>query len=146
MIRNTPYGKRIQSKIQRETNDHMSRSAYHHPALVPGGHFYGLPSIHGPPPHQFIGHPGAHHMQPMGDYGNPRGSPYLGGYPQQHQGPPPPHHAHHPGHPQNGQLGQMHQQQQFAPFPGMGMGAPESGAYGQQMAGGYGGMSNGGFM
>lgn len=139
MIRNTPYGKRIQSKIQRETNDHMSRSAYHHPGLVPGGHFYGLPSIHGPPPHQYIQHPG-HHMQPMGDYGNPRGSPYLGGY-QSHQGPPPPHHAHHP---QNGQIGQMHQQQQFAPFPGMGMPA-EGGAYGQ-MAGNYGGMSNGGFM
>ncbi|KAL8278430.1 hypothetical protein RQP46_009120 [Phenoliferia psychrophenolica] len=107
MIRNTPYGKRIQSKIQRETSDHMRGNGGYHPQLVPAGHFYGMGSIH-PPPHQFLQqHPG-HHMNQMGDYNNAR-SPY-GGY--GNQGPPGPSHHHH--HPQGSIQGH-----QFAPFPGV---------------------------
>lgn len=103
MIRNTPYGKRIQSKIQRETSDHMSRGAYHHQALVPGGggHFYNMP----PPPHQFLQHPGHGHHMSMGQGSDFSRSPYLGGYGNQ----PPPHHLQMH---QQQQLQQQHQQQQ----------------------------------
>lgn len=125
MIRNTPYGKRIQSKIQRETSGHMRGNGGYHPQLVPGGHFYGMGSMH-PPPHQFLQqHPG-HHMGQMGDYNNAR-SPYLGGYGQ--QGPP-----HHQGPHSN----------QFAPFPSM----PIQDYQTNGMAGGmpgHVGLSNGGY-
>lgn len=141
MIRNTPYGKRIQSKIQRETSDHMRGNGGYHPQLVPGGHFYGMASMH-PPPHQFLQHP-AHHMNQMGggDY-NAR-SPYLGGY--QSQGPPPlahhqqQQHHHHPNGANPGQ-GQL----QFAPFP---QGIPSMGIQDYQSNGmnGHVGLSNGGY-
>ncbi|GAA6061092.1 hypothetical protein JCM10212_006293 [Sporobolomyces blumeae] len=138
MIRNTPYGKRIQSKIQRETNDHMRHGGYHGHYIPAGGHFYGMPpSMHAP--HQYIApHPGMHHGPPpphgMGEYGG-RGSPYvgigaIGGYPAPppHAGGPspaygaPPHH-----HQQNGsQAGAG-----FAPFPGQGPMAMNGGEYPQ---------------
>ncbi|GAA5868617.1 hypothetical protein JCM1840_005513 [Sporobolomyces johnsonii] len=147
MIRNTPYGKRIQSKIQRETNDHMRHGGYHAHYVPAGGHFYGMPSIHGPPHHaQYIGHhPGMHHAPPpphaMGDYAA-RGSPYLGmgalgGYPA----PPPPHaggpaaaYGAPPHHHQNGSQGGA-----FAPFPqGAPMGMGVSGEYSQAPPAGHG--------
>lgn len=145
MIRNTPYGKRIQSKIQRETHDHHRGGGYHggynHPAVVHGGHFYGMPPMHGgPPPHQFMGHPG-HHV-PMGDFGHGRGSPFLG-YGPGPGGPGPQHHMQNGGPPPPGPPGAH--QQHFAPFPGGMNGEP--GAYGGAMAaGGYGMQTNGSFM
>ncbi|GAA5969605.1 hypothetical protein JCM11641_008174 [Rhodosporidiobolus odoratus] len=145
MIRNTPYGKRIQSKIQRETNDHMRHSGgYHggggggHQHFVPGGHFYGHPgSMHGPPHPQYYG--GMHHApppppphfggaDPYARGASPYGMPHMQGYPPQGmppQGMPPMGHGHAHGTPQqmhqavNG-VGQPQQQGQqgFAPFPG----------------------------
>ncbi|BGP02159.1 hypothetical protein NBRC10513v2_005805 [Rhodotorula toruloides] len=93
MIRNTPYGKRIQSKIQRETNEHMGhRGGYHHhghghhQAFIPAGGYYGVPTFNGPPPHYppHLAH-GMHAPPPhaFGEYAR-AGSPYLGqfaGYP-----------------------------------------------------------------
>ncbi|GAA5856818.1 hypothetical protein JCM9279_002029, partial [Rhodotorula babjevae] len=84
MIRNTPYGKRIQSKIQRETSDHMRHGGgggyHHHQHFVPAGGFYGVgpPMHHGaPPPHAL----NAHYM------GGP--PPHMAG--MHGVGPPPPH-------------------------------------------------------
>lgn len=134
MIRNTPYGKRIQSKIQRETSDHMSRSGYH-PALVPGGHFYNLQSM---PPPQFMQQ---HHMGQMGgggEYG--ARSPYMGGYQGQGQ---PMHHQQQQQHQQQLQHQQHHQNgsmSQFAPFPGsMGVQDYQGMSNGMQQGGGMGG-------
>ncbi|GEM10551.1 pumilio RNA binding protein [Rhodotorula toruloides] len=90
MIRNTPYGKRIQSKIQRETNEHMGhRGGYnhhpgqHHQAFIPAGAFYGVPAFNGPPPHYppHLAH-GMHAPPPhsFGEYAR-AGSPYYAGYP-----------------------------------------------------------------
>ncbi|GAA6007253.1 uncharacterized protein JCM10292_003957 [Rhodotorula paludigena] len=104
MIRNTPYGKRIQSKIQRETNDHMRHGGgYHHHQhhFVPAGAFYGQP-MHGPPPH-YMGpppHMGGMHAPPphaFGDFaraGSPYGMapPHMGPYAP--QGMPPMGHGH----------------------------------------------------
>lgn len=125
MIRNTPYGKRIQSKIQRETNDHMRHSGYHGHYVPAGGHFYGMPpTMHAP---QYISpHPGMHHAPPPphgmgGEYGG-RGSPYvgmnsIGGYPAPppHGGPSPAYGA-PPHHHQNGSQNGGG----FTPFPGQG--------------------------
>ncbi|GAA5823058.1 hypothetical protein JCM11251_007469 [Rhodosporidiobolus azoricus] len=150
MIRNTPYGKRIQSKIQRETNDHMRHNGggYHgHQHFVPNGHFYGVPSMHGPPHAPFYGQPGMHHPPPphfQEAYAR-GGSPYghLGGYMPQGMPPqvmPPmghgavPHGAPH-GSQQNGAGPQGGQG--FAPFPGpQGAGGPES--YSQAPPAGHG--------
>ncbi|GAA6014967.1 hypothetical protein JCM10207_008688 [Rhodosporidiobolus poonsookiae] len=136
MIRNTPYGKRIQSKIQRETSDHMRHGGggggYH------GGHqhfvqpFYGVPSMHGPPHAPFYGaHPAAMHHPPpphfgvQGDYAR-GGSPYqlahLAGYPPQGmppQGMPPMGHGAAPALHQNGTPAPPQGPgAAFAPFPG----------------------------
>lgn len=61
MIRNTPYGKRIQSKIQRESMDPLRGSQGYHPAMVAGGYFMA-------PPHMSA-HPQSHHhhVPPMLD-------------------------------------------------------------------------------
>ncbi|KAK4047891.1 hypothetical protein OIO90_006052 [Microbotryomycetes sp. JL221] len=113
MIRNTPYGKRIQSKVARE--DHHHHRGHHHGHHPMHGGYYGMippqfmHNMHmGPPP-------------PMGEYGPPRG--YMGGYPGPHQGPPPHHHQGPPPHQQGGPQG-------FAPFPPF-AGAPngENGGY-----------------
>lgn len=113
MIRNTPYGKRIQSKIQRETSDHMSRTAYH-PALIPGGY-----NGHFMNSQQFLQHPGQMGMNPMGmsmnqmggDFGR-NGSPYMNGNGGGHMGM---QGMHNGGG--NGSMGSMQQgQQQFQPF------------------------------
>ncbi|KAM0790804.1 hypothetical protein ACM66B_004650 [Microbotryomycetes sp. NB124-2] len=98
MIRNTPYGKRIQSKVARE--DHHHHRGHHHPHHMMHGGYYGMM----PPQYMHMGPP-----PPMGEYGPPRGSPFMGGY---QQGPPPPHH-HHQGPPPPHQGGP----QGFAPFP-----------------------------
>ncbi|BGP64704.1 hypothetical protein NBRC10512v2_006069 [Rhodotorula toruloides] len=92
MIRNTPYGKRIQSKIQRETNEHMGHRGgfhghhHHGPQFIPAGGYYGVPTFNGPPPHYppHLAH-GMHAPPPhaFGEYAR-AGSPYLGqfaGYP-----------------------------------------------------------------
>lgn len=120
MIRNTPYGKRIQSKIQRETSDHMSRSAYH-PALVPGGyngHFINPMNA----PHQFM-HPGQHMMGQMGgDFGRQQqgfGGHHMGGQHLQHH--------------QNGAMAGQHQQ--FAPFQQQGI--PSMGLQQDYQSNGY---------
>lgn len=123
MIRNTPYGKRIQSKIQRETHDGMRHGGggggYHgHYGMPAGGHFYGMPPMHHAPPPQYMSpHPGAYQGGPPmgGEYGG-RASPYVGmnGYPA----PPPPHGGPSPAY---GQPPHHHQQQNaggFTPFPG----------------------------
>ncbi|GAA5912750.1 uncharacterized protein JCM6883_006222 [Sporobolomyces salmoneus] len=122
MIRNTPYGKRIQSKIQRETHDgmrHGGGGGYHgHYGMPAGGHFYGMgPPIHHAPPQYMSPHPGMHGGPPPmgGEYGG-RASPYVGmnGYPA----PPPPHGGPSPAY---GQPPHHHQQQNggsFTPFPG----------------------------
>ncbi|GAA5859486.1 hypothetical protein JCM8547_006845 [Rhodosporidiobolus lusitaniae] len=113
MIRNTPYGKRIQSKIQRETNDGRG---HHHGGYGHGGHFV-QPQFFGmPPPQAFYGgHPGMPihapppHFTPDA-YG--RSSPYpvqhMPGYAIPPQGLPPMHNAQNGAGPQGG----------FAPFPG----------------------------
>ncbi|GAA5961456.1 hypothetical protein JCM3765_003587 [Sporobolomyces pararoseus] len=123
MIRNTPYGKRIQSKIQRETHDGMRHAGggggYHsHYGMPAGGHFYGMPPMHHGPPQYMSPHPGAYQGGPPpmgGEYGG-RASPYVGmnGYPA----PPPPHGGPSPAY---GQPPHHHQQQNgggFTPFPG----------------------------
>ncbi|GAA5993104.1 hypothetical protein JCM10908_003107 [Rhodotorula pacifica] len=138
-IRNTPYGKRIQSKIQRETNDHMHRGGYHHhahhPHFMAAGGYYGMPTFNGPPPHYppHMG-PGMHGMQGPpphfgGDYAR-AGSPFMGqygGFPPQGM-PPQMLAAMGPGAPgaagPNGGLGAAGQQGGFAPFPGA-AGGPE---------------------
>ncbi|KAM0754176.1 ARM repeat-containing protein [Meredithblackwellia eburnea MCA 4105] len=142
MIRNTPYGKRIQSKIQRETHDHHMRGGYHH-HMVPNGHYYGMNSMH-PPPH-YMGHPG-HHMggpQMGGEFGS-RG-PYMGGYGNQGPPPPPPHMQHHqnPNMPGSGP-------HQFAPFPMQSMGGlgeypVNGGMTGMSGMSSHVGLSNGGY-
>ncbi|POY71655.1 hypothetical protein BMF94_5350 [Rhodotorula taiwanensis] len=137
-IRNTPYGKRIQSKIQRETNDHMHRGGYHHhphPHFMAGG-YYGMPAYNGPPPHYppHMAGPGMHGMQGPpphfgGDYAR-AGSPFMGqygGFPPQGM-PPQMMSPMGPGAPgaagPNGALGGAGQQGGFAPFPGA-AGGPE---------------------
>ncbi|GAA5992489.1 hypothetical protein JCM5350_003493 [Sporobolomyces pararoseus] len=122
MIRNTPYGKRIQSKIQRETHDGMRHGGggggYHsHYGMPAGGHFYGMPPMHHGPPQYMSPHPGYQGGPPPmgGEYGG-RASPYVGmnGYPA----PPPPHGGPSPAY---GQPPHHHQQQNgggFTPFPG----------------------------
>ncbi|GAA5912727.1 hypothetical protein JCM6882_005773 [Rhodosporidiobolus microsporus] len=151
MIRNTPYGKRIQSKIQRETNDHMRHNGggYHgHQHFVPGGHFYGVPSMHGPPHAPFYGQPGMHHPPPphFQDAYARGGSPYghLGGYHLPQGMPPqvlPP--MGHGGVPHGGQQQGVNGapagagQAGFAPFPGAPVaGGPE--AYSQAPPAGHG--------
>lgn len=80
MIRNTPYGKRIQSKIQREGGgDGYGRGGWHH---HPG-------MYHGPPPMGYYGMPyggppGPHQQGPP-HHGPPQGYPGPGG--PQHYGP-----------------------------------------------------------
>ncbi|CAH7668266.1 armadillo-type protein, partial [Phakopsora pachyrhizi] len=60
MIRNTPYGKRIQSKIQREGMDSLrSGGTGFHPTLVSGGYFLTPSHISAPTP--------PHHIQPIID-------------------------------------------------------------------------------
>ncbi|GAA5820250.1 hypothetical protein JCM11491_000151 [Sporobolomyces phaffii] len=129
MIRNTPYGKRIQSKIQRETHDGMRHGGggYHggHYGMPAGGHYYGMgPPMHHAPPPQFMSpHPGMHHGGPPmgGDYGG-RASPYVGmnGYPAPppgpHGGPSPAYGA--PPHHHQGQNGAGGAGGAFTPFPG----------------------------
>lgn len=84
MIRNTPYGKRIQSKIQREGfQDGYGRGGWHH---HPG-------MYHGPPP-------------PMGYYGMPYGGPPHAGPPGPHQQGP--HHGPPQGYHPNGPAGPQH--------------------------------------
>lgn len=104
MIRNTPYGKRIQSKVARE--DHHHHRGHHHGGhhMMHQGGYYGMM----PPQYMHMGPP-----PPPMDYG--RGSPFMGGYPQQGP-PPPPHHHHGPPPPPH--------HQGFAPFP---QGGPFSG-------------------
>ncbi|KAH8923869.1 ARM repeat-containing protein [Atractiella rhizophila] len=62
-IRNTPYGKRIQSKIARESNDHMNRGGGFHHGLM-GGNQFGMPTmglggLSPAPIHQFVP---SHHL------------------------------------------------------------------------------------
>ncbi|GAA6031615.1 hypothetical protein JCM8097_006550 [Rhodosporidiobolus ruineniae] len=166
MIRNTPYGKRIQSKIQRETNDHMRHGGggYGHGGhgghFVPNGaHFYGVPqAFQGPPhgaPYFAGGHPGMHHGPPPPHFGAPdaysRGaSPYqlahLQGYPPQGmppQGMPPMGHG-TPAMPPQAAPGAGAQGQNgaaFAPFPG----APGPEAYSQAPPAGHGMASAGAY-
>lgn len=153
MIRNTPYGKRIQSKIQRETSDHMRHGGggfHHHQHFVPAGAgFYGVgPAMHhGPPPHalnaHYMGAPPPPHMAGMhpgpppphafGDYAR-AGSPYglaphhahaahLGAY----GAPPPPPHAHAHAHAQGmGGVPPMAAHGHVGPAAGM----PQNGAGG----------------
>ncbi|GAA6020579.1 hypothetical protein JCM8202_006309 [Rhodotorula sphaerocarpa] len=139
-IRNTPYGKRIQSKIQRETSDHMHRGGYHHhphhPHFMAAGGYYGMPAFNGPPPHYppHMG-PGMPAMQGppphfAGDYAR-AGSPFMGqygGFPPQGMPPQmlPPMGPGAPGAAgPNGALGApAGQQGGFAPFPGA-AGGPE---------------------
>ncbi|BGP18489.1 hypothetical protein JCM10213_001195 [Rhodosporidiobolus nylandii] len=144
MIRNTPYGKRIQSKIQRETSDHMRHGGgYHgHQHFVPGGHFYGVPAqMHGPPHAPYFGnHPGMHHPPPPHFTQDPysRGaSPYalahIQGYPPQGmppQGMPPMAHG-TPAPMHQAVNGAGAQGQAFAPFPGAVAGGPGGEAYSQ---------------
>lgn len=82
MIRNTPYGKRIQSKIQRDTNDHHGGGGGHH-----GGRHH-----HHHAPHQFNGGGGGgrwHHGGPPPPPHDPRLVPMM---PAFYGAPPPPMH------------------------------------------------------
>lgn len=92
MIRNTPYGKRIQSKIQREGfQDGYGRGGWqghHHPGMYgPPMGYYGMPPYGGPP------HPGGPHGAPH-HQGGPHHGPPQGYHPAGpagagHYGPPP---------------------------------------------------------
>ncbi|GAA6057883.1 hypothetical protein JCM3770_001815 [Rhodotorula araucariae] len=168
MIRNTPYGKRIQSKIQRETNDHMRHGGggfHHHQHFVPAGGFYGVgPAMHHGPPHphainaHYMGAPhlaGMHGPPPphaFGDFaraGSPYGLPahHLGPYGAPPQGMPPMGHGHaaHGHGPalvggQNGVTGPggAPGQAAFAPFPGVTGAAAGAEGYPQQPGAGAG--------
>lgn len=118
MIRNTPYGKRIQSKIQREGfhDGYGGRGGFHpgmYGGMGPGGGFYGMPHHNYGPPHHHGGpgmgpHHGHHPHHPSHHGGpqhhhyagppGPNGEPYMGRgagpYGPHHHGPP----HHYPQH------------------------------------------------